>query len=144
MSIGRRPAEMTARADFARRSWPGLQQLRQERPRGHNQRRAGFGEAVRIHVWGVENDVEGEGRLGLVLKVGQGIARLSAGLLDLHQHPGLAVADDHEIHLSFEFVPEIAKLKLAKPEIGPVLDGLEQMAGDEGLRPLAVIGDVVE
>ena len=59
----------------------------------------------------------------------------------LDEEPGLIVADDEEVDLAFHLVAHVPQLDLAEPEVGPALDSLEQVAGDEGLGALARVCD---
>ena len=102
---------------------------------------AARGEAIGIHVIGIEHDLQRVGRLGLLLEVSQGAAELLIGLLGLDQDPRFAIADDEEVDFAFLLVPQVAEPEFSQSQVRPTLDGLEQVAGDERLRPLALIGD---
>ena len=79
-------------------------------------------------------------RLRLSLKVGERGRKAGFFNLDFHQEPGLAVTNHQEVHLPLLFVAQVTQLEIAKSQVRPPVYGLEQMAGDHGLRPRAVVG----
>lgn len=96
-----------------------------------------MGEAVDGLVGGVELNLEGVGRLGALLEEGERGGEVGGGLLDLDQAPGLAVADDDEVDLLTLLGPQVGELEAAQAEVGPALDGLEQVTPHERLGAAA-------
>src|SRR5207302_1470938 len=96
--------------------------------------------AVGFLIRQVHHHLESMRRLRLSLKVGERGRKAGFFNLDFHQEPGLAVTNHQEVHLPLLFVAQVTQLEIAKSQVRPPVYGLEQMAGDHGLRPRAVVG----
>lgn len=113
---------------------PLLDELGQKRPRWHDQRSARLAEAISIDVIRLDLDLEGKGRVELVLEHGEGRRRAFVPVLHFNQEPGTAVADDDEVHLPLALVAQVAEGEFAQAEIGPALDLMSRITKSKDLR----------
>ena len=62
-------------------------------------------------------------------------------MLHLDQKPRAAIADHDEVDFPLFLVAEIRQVELPEAEVGPALDGLEQVASHERLGPFSDVTD---
>jgi hypothetical protein len=116
-----------------------LKQLREERE-GGDAAGGGAGEEVGVDEGQVESDLEGVLGAGHALEVFEiGVEVAFAGGFHFDEEPGLPGARDQEIHLPFGFVPQVEQVVFPETKVGPTVDGLEQVRGDQVLTAGAFI-----
>lgn len=101
-----------------------------------------WGEAVGVDVVEVEGDLEGVGGAGEALEEFEGGGwGTVAGGLGFDEEPGVAVAGDEEVDFALEFVAEVVEVEGAEAEVGPEVDGFEEVGGGEVFEAGAGVGD---
>ena len=88
-----------------------------------------------LELWALK----GLSRLGLCLKVGEGRRQARVTHLHFEREPRLVVFYQEKILFAFLLIAYVAQLEFAKSEVVPAIDRLEQMAGDQSLRPRPVV-----
>ncbi len=108
------------------------EKLAKERLRGDRDRFV-VGKRIGSGVRKVAHDLEGMCGASGLLHRRKRARHVRVGCLRLHEKPGRAVFRDEKVHLHLRLVPHIVERIVAKPEIVPHVDRLEQMARDKVL-----------
>lgn len=110
------------------------EKLAQEGLRGYRDRFA-VGERIRAGVWKVAHDLKSVSGSRRFLHRRKRRGDICFGRLCLDEKPRRTVLCDKKIDLGLSLVSYVVECVVAKTEIIPHVDGLEQMAGDKVFEP---------